>query len=152
MYCRRFLFLPLLLIVLLAGCTSLTAERDPPIVSLENFRALPSEGGAPRFEIVLRIANPNKEALDIAGIAYTVSVRERKLISGVSNEVPRIEGYSEETVTMQAGLELFQLLRLLADLGMEATDSLDYSFSAKIDFRGFIPTQRVAESGTLKLR
>ena len=146
------LSLLLLMALFLAGCASLTAEYDPPTVTLESFKALPAEAGAPRFEILLRVANPNKEALDIAGIAYTVSVHERKLISGVTNDVPRIEGYSEQTVTMQAGLQLFQLLRLIADLGLEPSDELAYSFTAKIDFRGFIPTQRVAESGTFKLR
>ncbi len=149
---HKLIVLPLLLLAFLSGCTSLTGEYDPPTVSLESFQPLPSETGAPRFEIVLRVANPNKEALDIAGIAYTASVRGRDLVSGVSNQVPRIEGYSEERVTLEAGLQLFELLRLLADLGLEATDTLDYKFSAKIDFRGFIPTQRVEESGTLRLR
>lgn len=142
----------LALALLFSGCASLTGDYDPPVVTLEHFRALPAEGGAPRFEMVLRIANPNKEPLDIAGIAYTVSVRDRKLLSGVTDEVPHIDPYSEGTVTMQAGLQLIQMLRLFADLGLEPSDALHYKFSAKIDFRGFMPTQRVEETGTINLR
>ena len=142
----------LFLLVLLAGCSTLVAEYDPPNVTLESFRSLPAQGGAPRFEIKLRIANPNKEALDIAGIAYSVTLRDRTLISGVSNEVPRIEGYTDEVVTLDAGLSLFQMVRLLADLGVDASDSLDYRLSAKIDFEGFVPTQRVEETGSIALR
>ncbi len=150
----RFTCLSILLslALLLGGCASLTADYDPPVVTLENFRALPAEGGAPRFEIVLRIANPNKEALDIAGIAYSVSVHDRKLVSGVTNEVPHIAAYAEETVTLEAGLQLLEMLRLFAELGLEPTDELNYSFSAKIDFEGWLPTQRVEESGLIRLR
>ncbi len=139
-------------LALLAGCSTLVAEYDPPNVTLESFRSLPAQGGAPRFEIRLRIANPNKEALDIAGIAYSVTVRDRELISGVSNDVPRIAGYTDEVVTLEAGLSVFQMVRLLADLGMDASDTLDYRLSAKIDFNGFVPTQRVEETGSIALR
>ena len=55
-------------------------------------------------------------------------------------------------VTLEAGLKLFQLVRLLAGLGQKPTDSLDYRFSAKIDFNGFIPTQRIEETGSFTLQ
>jgi LEA14-like dessication related protein len=140
------------LLALLSSCASIVSEVDPPKVTLESFNNVPGEGGAPRFEIKLRIANPNKQSLDIAGISYSVDILDKELISGVTNEVPLIEGYTEEVVTLEAGLQLFQLLRLLAGLGQQATDSLDYRFSAKIDFNGFVPTQRIEESGSITLQ
>ena len=60
--------------LLLQGCASLTQDLDPPKVSLTSFRALPSEGGAPRFEITLRVINPNTQTLDIAGISYSIEL------------------------------------------------------------------------------
>lgn len=139
-------------LLLLAGCASLVPELDPPRISLESFDSLPGEGGAPRFRIKLRIANPNKQALDIAGIAYSVAILDQELISGVTNEVPLIEGYTEEVVTMEAGLQLFQLVRLLAGLGQKPTDELEYRLVAKVDFNGFIPTQKIEETGSIKLK
>jgi LEA14-like dessication related protein len=135
-----------------AGCAGLTPEMDPPKVTVESVEGLPSSGGGPRFKIRLRVVNPNKQTLDIAGISYSIEVLDRELLSGVTNDVPVIEGYSEEIVTLEAGINLFQFLRLLADLGKSTTDALDYRFSAKIDFNGFIPTQRVEESGVLDLK
>lgn len=134
------------------GCASIVPDVDPPKVTVESFKNLPGEGGAPRFEIKLRIANPNKQTLDIAGISYSVEILDKELISGVTNEVPVIEGYTEEVVTLEAGLQLFQLVRLLAGLGQKPTDSLDYRFSAKIDFNGFVPTQRIEETGSITLQ
>lgn len=146
------LFAGFIFLTLLGGCASIIPEVDPPKVSLESFNSLPGEGGAPRFEIKLRIANPNKQSLDIAGISYSVEILDKELISGVTNEVPLIEAYSEEVVTLEAGLQLFQLVRLLAGLGQQATDNLDYKFSAKIDFNGFVPTQRIEETGSINLQ
>lgn len=141
----------LLMVLFLSSCASLRPEIDPPKVSLESFRALPAEGGAPRFEIKLRVTNPNKQSLDIAGISYSVELLDRELISGVSNDIPLIEGYSEEVVTMEAGLQLFQMLRLLTSLGSSPGEKLEYRFLAKIDFNGFVPTQRIEETGEIQL-
>lgn len=145
-------FIGLLVLVLLSSCASMLPEFDPPKVTLESFKSLPAEGGSPRFEIKLRIANPNQQSLDIAGISYSVDILDKELLSGVTNDVPLIEGYSEEVVTLEAGLQLFQLVRLLAGLGQQASDQLDYRFSAKIDFNGLIPTQRIEETGSISLQ
>jgi hypothetical protein len=77
---------------------------------------------------------------------------DRELVSGVTSDVPLIPAYSEEVVTLNAGINMFQFLRLLSGLGKTNADALSYSFSAKIDFNGFIPTQRVEESGVLDLK
>ena len=142
----------LVVLLMLSSCASIMPEVDPPKVTLESFKSVPGEGGAPRFEIKLRIVNPNKQSLDIAGISYSVEIFDKELISGVTNEVPLVEAYTEEVVTLEAGLQLFQLVRLLAGLGQEPTDTLDYRFSAKIDFKGFVPTQRIEDSGSIKLQ
>jgi LEA14-like dessication related protein len=149
----RFSFAVLLTVLALiqSGCASLTPDFDPPKVTVESINALPSQDVGPRFEIKLRVLNPNKQSLDIAGISYAVELLGKELVSGATNEVPVIEGYSEEVVTLEAGINMFQLLRLLADLGQANTSSLEYRFTAKLDFNGFIPTQRVEETGTLSL-
>jgi len=135
----------------LSACASLYSELDPPKVSIESVESLPSEGIGPRFQIKLRVMNPNKQALDIAGISYTIDILDRELVSGVTSDVPLIPPYSEEVVTLNAGINMFQFLRLLSGLGKSNTDVLNYSFSAKIDFNGFIPTQRIEETGVLNL-
>lgn len=144
-----------LLIVALAfclvGCGSLLQGIEPPKVSVDSVRSLPAGDAGPRFQIVLRIANPNARALDIAGISYGIQLLGRELVSGVSNQVPRIEGYTEERVTIDAGINLLELLRLLGNLGHSSSEALDYKFTAKIDFRGVLPTQYVEDSGSIAL-
>ena len=63
------------LIVLLAtGCATLRPDYEAPTVIISDFRALPSEGIAPRFEIGLHIINPNRDALKLAALSYTVKL------------------------------------------------------------------------------
>lgn len=137
----------------LASCATLSPDFDPPKVSVDSVRSLPSEDVGPRFEIKLRVSNPNTQALNIAGISYTIELLGKELVSGVTSDVPVIEGYTEEVVTLEAGINMIQMLRLLADLGQGGTnmDALEYRFAAKIDFNGLIPTQRVEEVGSLSL-
>ena len=85
------------------------------------------------------------------GFKSMLELMGHEVITGVSNDVPEIGGYSEEVVTLQASLKLFQLLRLLAGLGQTPSDELTYRFAAKIDFRGLVPTQRVEETGQITL-
>jgi Late embryogenesis abundant protein len=150
MYLRHAMLLVLGL-ALLAGCASFTPEIDPPKISLLSLRSLTEEGGSPRFEIRLRVINPNKETLDIAGISYSIELLGRELIAGVANDVPPIAGYGEGIVTLDAGLQLLELLRLMAGVGTDRSEPLVYRFSAKIDFNGFIPTQRLEDSGETTL-
>jgi LEA14-like dessication related protein len=137
---------------LLVGCASLTPQIDPPKISLVSLKSLPAEGSAPRFEIKLLVMNPNKQTLDIAGISYSVELLGKELVTGVANDVAPIAGYGEGVVTLEAGLQLLELLRLMASLGSAGNEPLAYRFSAKIDFNGFIPTQHIEESGEISLK
>ena len=118
---------------LLSGCASVMPDIDPPKVTVEKVESIPSESGAPRFQISLRVINTNTQSQDIAGISYGV------------------EGYSEGVVTLDAGLQLFQVFRLLTSLGKSQGEALEYRFVAKIDFKGLVPTQHVEQKGELTL-
>jgi LEA14-like dessication related protein len=139
-------------LLLLSACAGLRPEIDPPQISVDSIESLAGAEGMPKFLIKLRVANPNKQALDIAGISYSISILDKELISGVSNKVPLIEPYSEGVVELEASLKLFQIIRLITGLAQnQHLETLEYSFAAKIDFNGWIPTQRVKETGEINL-
>ncbi|MDP4916142.1 MAG: LEA type 2 family protein [Haliea sp.] len=149
--CGRHIVVGLFAAFSLAGCAGLVPAIDPPKVSVDSVQSLPMVDSGPRFRIVLRVANPNAQALDIAGVSYVIALMDRELVSGVTNQVPTIEGYTEEQVTIDAGVNLIEALKLLGTLGRSRGDPLEYRVTAKIDFRGLIPTQYVEDSGTLRL-
>ena len=138
--------------VLLAACAGMGPDYETPTVTVSSFRALPSEGALPSFEIGLRVINPNREALELQGVAYTISLEGHEIIKGVANDLPVVDGYGEGEFMLTASANLFAGIRLITDLMRSDGDSLEYEFEAKLDTGGFRPAIRVRESGEISLR
>lgn len=143
--------LTLLFTILLAGCATLNPDYEEPTVTLTSFRALPSDGMAPVFEVGLRIINPNPQPLSLEGIVYTISLEGREVVKGVGKDFPVIEGYSQEDVLLTASVQLLSGLRLIGDLARAENPSMRYEFEAKLDLTGLYPSIRVTEEGDLNL-
>ena len=136
---------------LLLSCATLDPDYEQPTVTLSSFRALPSEGMVPAFEIGLRIINPNRQALNLEGVVYTIAVEGHELVKGVGKGFPVIEGYSEETLTLTASANLLAGIRFIGDMMQSSGESLNYEFKAKLDTGGLFPSIRVSERGSFNL-
>jgi hypothetical protein len=139
------------MLALLAACGALRPDYETPTVTISSFRSLPSEGGMPSFEIGLRVLNPNREALNLVGASYTVSIEGHDLINGVANDLPVIEGYGEGTFTLTATANLLAGARFVANLLRSEKDSFEYELEAKLDVGGLRPTIRVRDAGEIAL-
>ena len=137
--------------VLLAGCTGMRPGYETPTVTVKSVRAIPSEGMLPEFEIDLHVVNPNREALKLVGVSYTVSLEGHELIKGVGNDLPVIEGYGEGDITLNASADLFAGVGLIRELMSSHKDTLSYSFEAKLDPGALRPSIRVKDSGEVSL-
>lgn len=137
--------------LLLSACAGMGSKERQPTVTLASFRALPSEGMVPSFEIGLRIINPDSRDLRLQGVVYTVSVEGHELVKGVGKDFPVIEAYSEETITLTASANLLAGIRFVGDMMQGPDESLDYEFKARLDLGGLYPSIRVSESGQFNL-
>jgi LEA14-like dessication related protein len=137
----------------LAGCAGMASDYEAPSVSVQSFRPIAAEdgGGLPTFEIVLHVINPNLEPLELAGISYSISLDDHKLIKGVGNNLPVIEGYGEGSFTVTAGFSVLAGIRLFRSLMEKDGDSFDYSFEAKLDPGPYKRKIYIADSGSLSL-
>lgn len=140
-----------LIVLLAAGCATLRPDYETPTVIISNFRALPSEGIAPRFEIGLHIINPNRDALKLAGISYTVKLEGHKILTGVTNKVPVTEAYGESDIKLAATADLFSSISLLTDLMKTQRNNFNYVLDVKLDVGGFQPNIRVKKEGDISL-
>lgn len=146
--------LPLLVLVLalmLSACATLSPDYEQPTVTLSSFRALPSEGMAPAFEIGLRVINPNPAPLELAGVVYTIAVEGHELVKGVGKDFPAIEGYSQADLLLTGSANLLAGIRFLGDMMHKTDQELRYDFEAKLDLQGLYPSIRVRESGSFDL-
>ena len=150
----RVLFTTFLLcssLMLLQACASMDPDYEEPTVTLSSFRAMPSEGGIPTFEIGLHVLNPNASSFTLEGVVYTVSIQGHDVVKGVGKDFPVLEGYSEQTIKLTATANLFAGIRLVMDL-MKSTDKdLNYEFEAKLDTGGFGRSIRIKEKGSFRM-
>ena len=145
-------FLVLAAAAILGSCTTLGPGYEQPTVTLASFKALPTEGMVPAFEIGLRVINPNASDLNLAGVVYTISLEGYELVKGVGKGFPVIEGYSEETLMLTASANLLAGIRFLGDMMGRQDEQLDYEFEAKLDLGGLYPSLHVKEAGEFSLR
>ena len=141
----------LALTVILSACATLSPDYEEPTVTLSSFKAIPSEGMVPSFEIGLRIINPNSQALNLDGIVYTVSLQGYELVKGVGKDFPVIEGYSEGNVKLTAAANLLAGIRFVGDMMQSERGPVEYEFKAKLDLGGLYPSIKVRETGEINL-
>jgi len=137
--------------LLLQACASMDPDYEQPTVTLSSFRALPSQGGMPTFEIGLHVLNPNSASFRLEGIVYTVSIQGHDVVKGVGKDFPVLEGYSEQTVKLTATANLLAGIRLVMDLMNSPNEELQYEFEAKIDTGGFGRSIRIRENGKFRM-
>ncbi len=143
--------LVVLWILLLSGCAAMQSDFEKPTVTVNSLRALPSQGMAPRFQIGLHVTNPNRKALTLEGISYTVSLEGRKLLNGVANDLPVVPAYGEADFTVTATADLLNGFRLLTDLLQTRRETFGYELNARLDLGTYYPFVNISEKGDLKL-
>lgn len=143
---RLFLLLPLFFF--LTSCSFLAQPKlEQPTVSLSSIKVLPSESLKPKFEIGLKIVNPNAIPLSFKGLSYSMAIEGFKVINGVSQGLPTIPANGEETVYINAIVDLKKSFALLSILLKDKLTTAHYSFNAELAPKGPLPKIQFAESG-----
>lgn len=149
---RRMQWLTAMLAALaMTGCATLRPNFETPTVTVNSIRLLSSGNIVPQFELGLHVVNPNRSALRLHGIAYTLSLEGFEILTGVANELPTIEAYGQGDITLVAAANLISSFRLLSDLVNQRRDAIAYELDAKLDLDGILPALHVKESGNIDL-
>ena len=114
------------LLLLLLGSQQ-AADIQPPRVSLVDIRMLPGGLLEQRFQIDLRITNPNNFDVPLDGLSFTLALNGAAFANGVSNRavvVPRLGEVVMPIDSHTTLLNLVQQVMVLAD-----AQSLTYRLS-----------------------
>ena len=129
-------FIAILCVLLLSGCANIQQLQDLE-VSLTKIEPTLSAGLSPRFNVQLLVSNPNNQDLKIEGVSLHLDIADQKILSGVSNQIPKLRAYSETPVDIQTGVNLLHLFNLLTYLSQNPGDDIKYQLKTKIDPKGF---------------
>ncbi len=147
------LFAAALLAVLLAGCASLAPKLETPQLSLKGIRMQEASLFEQRFEVRLRVQNPNDLDLPVRGLDLEFELGGEKFATGVSAReftVPALgEAEFDMLVTSNAATAILNLMRA----GETRRETIDYRIRGTLRTKlGLLRTVPFEEKGTLPLR
>ena len=155
---RRALLL-ITLVAALNGCATFPGSADSPAVRVVGLEPLPSEGLEVRFELKLRVQNPNDITLAYDGLSVSLDIAGRGLASGVSNVTGEIPRFSEELLSLPVSISAFSFIRQLWVFAQDGTDDdaftrdpIAYKLTGKLGApEGKLRAVRFSDSGELDL-
>lgn len=123
----------LLLMTLPAGCAGLrdTLNPQPPAVSVTGIRVVAL--GFDHAEIMLdvRIDNPNRVTIDVAGFDYRLRADGRTLIEGRQSNRLELEGRDRTDIEVPLRIGFGEMAGILG--GLSERDAIDYDIRLGID-------------------
>lgn len=135
----------------IGGCAGFVPGSEPPAVSVTSFALAPeSSGSTPRFNIGIRVVNPNRNPIRLRGMSYSVEIDGNRILNGANPDLPTVPGYDSADFVIQASPDLLGGVRLLTDLFSRQRNTLGYTFRARIDVGSLLPLT-IEESGQFNL-
>jgi len=118
-----------LAILVMAGCTGLRNLETPEVV-VTSIRALDASLLEQRFEVGLRIYNPNNRDLQIDGVDFELDVNGQRLVRGTGATDLVLPRLGEAQTTIRASTSVLDIARQVMTAGRSETVS--YTLSGRV--------------------
>lgn len=136
--------------MMLAGCAALSPYVEQPQVNITSFDIAPQRvGAAPRFLIGVQVVNPNRAGLPLRGMSYSVEIDRTRVLSGAIADLPTIPAYGSADFVIEATPDLLGSARVIAELASGRSESVGYTFRARLDVGGLMPNINIEQSGRI---
>ena len=116
----------LLGVLLLTSCSSLPKDFQTPRVNIANLTPKDVALFEQRFDVQLRIQNPNDMDLVIKGIRCDIDVNDREFGTGLSGQNITVPRFGSEVVNVEVITSLASFLRQVQDLSNSSGSKLRY--------------------------
>ncbi|SDT91658.1 LEA14-like dessication related protein [Pseudomonas pohangensis] len=137
----------LCLVLLLAGCSSLSS-RDPLNIDVAGIEPLPGQGMEMRFNLTLRVQNPNDSAIDYDGIALEMEINDQPLATGVSDQKGQVPRFGESLIKVPLTISAYSILRqAMGASTLQPGQEIGYELRGKLG--GGLFAERFTASGKL---
>lgn len=141
-----------LMAAIAVGCAGLERLRpDPPNVTLAGLRVLDMSLFEQRFEVALRMRNPNGFALPIQGLRYQMELNGASFAKGASGESVTLPAYGEEVLRLTVVSDLGSTLTQIRRWQRNPPDDLSYRLSGAVDVGTLAPSLPFDVAGNVAL-
>jgi LEA14-like dessication related protein len=134
----------------IAGCANLS-QRDPLYIDVAGIEPVPGEGMELVLDVRVRVQNPNDQAVQYNGVALALDINDRRLASGVSDDVGTVPRYGEIVFTIPVTISAFNVARqVYGAMNAQNPNEVRYSVRGKLE-GGLFGTRRFHDEGTFTL-
>ena len=109
-----------------AACSSVPRDIDPPRVNLVNIAPKDMTLFEQRYDVQLRIENPNDTDLTIKGMRFGIDLNDKEFANGMSGENVAVPRFGSEVVSVEVTTGLGNILRQLQHLGRSGMSKMRY--------------------------
>nr|WP_233829961.1 LEA type 2 family protein [Paraburkholderia sp. ZP32-5] len=135
----------------LSGCAGLFGG-DSLRVSVAGIEPLSGAGLEMRFNLKLRVQNPNDTAVSFNGISLDLELNGKPFASGVSDQSGTVPRFGETVIAVPLTVPAFAAVRqALALPGAAQSGQIPYILRGKLAGVGLSGTTRFIDQGTLSL-
>ncbi len=136
-----------------AGCAALAPKFETPQLSVVNVQVLDAQLMEQRFNVRMRVQNPNDRALPIRGLAYTMQLAGQDFGRGQTAKAFTVPALGEAEFDMVVTTNLATgLLRILPQLERDPSQ-LEYRIEGRVSTElPFLKSIPFVEKGKLALR
>lgn len=116
----------------LASCTALTSKPESPRVTLVGLKLISAELLEQRYQVNLRVMNPNAFELPVRGIDFRLDINGQAFADGVSNQAVDVPAYGENLIELTVSSNLFQVFRQFQSLQESRSPGFEYRISGSM--------------------
>lgn len=132
-----------------AGCGALGLGLEAPKVSLADIRLTGGGLLEQRFQLTLRVFNPNDRAITVDSLTFQVELQGKEFAQGASNHPVVLQASGDTLVEVEGISNLASVVDQLRGLklGPEGSEAIPYRIHGKLrsGALGFIPFDRKGE-------
>ncbi|MGU7783863.1 LEA type 2 family protein [Burkholderia sp. PU8-34] len=145
----RALLLLIAAVLALGGCASLMHEQVR--VTVAGLEPLVGQGLEMRFNLKLRVQNPNDTPIEYDGIAVALEVNGQPFASGVSDRTGVVPRFGEAVLDVPVSVSAFAAARQVWNLaGAASAGELPYALRGRLA-GGTFGAAHFSDAGTLRL-
>jgi LEA14-like dessication related protein len=115
-----------LTVLCLTACATVPPDIEPPKISIANIALKDVAVFEQRFDVQLRIQNPNDQELGINGLRFDIELNDKEFGSGISGQQVKVPRFESDVVNVEVITGLGSFLRQFQELNKSGVGTLRY--------------------------
>lgn len=133
----------------LFSCSLLTTKLETPNISVTKLDVREIGLLEQRYDVSLRVQNPNTVELPIKGLSFDIFLNGNKFAHGVSNGAVIVPAFGEQQIKVQIVSSLYSIINQIKVLSTPGSERLSYRIIGQVSLSDYYSTLEFDQRGTI---